>query len=86
MAYRRCWSVSDGWEAYRHVFPRTRHRSTAKASGETTHMERWNNTLRRANARYVRKTLSFSKSEVYHELSTRLFIIRYNVLRRSSVT
>ena len=25
-------------------------------------MERWNNTLRQANARYVRKTLSFSKS------------------------
>jgi insertion element IS1 protein InsB len=57
-----------------------------KASGETSHMERWNNTLRQANARFVRKTLSFSKSDVYHELVTRLFIIRYNLLRRSCVT
>lgn len=86
VAYKRCRSVSDGWEAYRHVFPRTRHRSMDKASGETSHMERWNNTLRQANARFVRKTLSFSKSDVYHELVTRLFIIRYNLLRRSCVT
>jgi len=49
-------------------------------------MERWNNTLRQANARYVRKTLSFSKSDFYHELVTRLFIIRYNLLRQSCVT
>ena len=85
-SYKRCGSVSDFWETYRHVFPRTRHRSTAKASGETSHMERWNNTLRQANARYVRKTLSFSKSDFYHELVTRLFIIRYNLLRQSCVT
>jgi IS1 family transposase len=45
----------------------------------TMPMERWNNTLRQANARYVRKTLSFSKSDFYHELVTRLFIIRYNL-------
>ncbi len=44
-------------------------------------MERWNNTLRHANARDVRKTLSFSQSDVYHELVTRLFIIRYNLLQ-----
>jgi hypothetical protein len=29
-------------------------------------------------ARYVRKTLSFSKSDFYHEWVARLFIIRYN--------
>jgi IS1 family transposase len=77
--YKRCRSFSDFWETYRKVFPAKSHRSVGKASGETNHMERWNNTLRQANARYVRKTLSFSKSDFYHELVTRLFIIRYNL-------
>jgi IS1 family transposase len=42
-------------------------------------MARWTNTLRQANARSGRKTLAFSKSDFYHELVTRLFIIRYNL-------
>lgn len=84
-AYKQCRSFSDFWEAYGNVFPATTHRSVAKASGETSHMERWNNTLRQANARYVRKTLSFSKSDFYHELVTRLFIIRYNLRQTCAV-
>ena len=48
-------------------------------------MERGNNTLRQRNARYVRKTLSFSKSDFYQEVVTRLFIIRYN-LRKACET
>ena len=77
--YRQCHSFSDFWEAYALVFPEETHRCVGKESGETNHMERWNNTLRQSNARYVRKTLSFSKSDYYHELVTRLFIIRYNL-------
>ena len=84
-AYKRCRSFSDLWESYRKVFPAKTHRSVGKASGETNHMERWNNTLRQRNARYVRRTLAFSKSDFYHELVTRLFIVRYNWLRRSCV-
>jgi hypothetical protein len=42
-------------------------------------MERWYCTLRQSCARFVRKTLSFSKSDVMHEIVTRLFIIRYNL-------
>jgi len=30
-------------------------------------------------ARFVRKTLSFSKSEVMHEVCLRLFLHRYNL-------
>jgi len=60
--------------------------SVAKASGETGHMERWNNTLRRTNTRYVRKMPSFSKSDFYLELVTRLFIIRYNNLQKACET
>jgi IS1 family transposase len=78
-AYRRCHSYSDFWEAYRAVFPKQTHRSVGKAEGQTNHLERWNNTLRQSNARYVRKTLSFSKSDLYHEIVTRFFIVRYNL-------
>jgi insertion element IS1 protein InsB len=83
-AYRHCHSYSDFWDAYALVFPVETHRSVAKHEGQTNHVERWNNTLRQSNARYVRKTLSFSKSDYFHELVTRLFIIRYNLARSSA--
>lgn len=78
-AYKHCQTYSDFWHAYANIFPKETHQSVGKDSGQTDHMERWNNTLRQWNARYVRKTLSFSKSDFYHELVTRLFIIRYNL-------
>ena len=76
---RRCRTFSDFWDTYEKVFPKETHRSVGKESGETNHVERWNNTCRQSNARYVRKTLSFSKSDFYHELVTRLYIVRYNL-------
>ena len=76
-AYQHCQTYSDFWEAYSNVFPKETHHSVGKESGQTNHMERWNNTLRQWNARYTRKTLSFSKTDYFHELVTRLFIIRY---------
>ena len=48
-------------------------------SGETAHVERWNNTLRQRLARFVRKTLSFSKSDVYHNIVTKWFSAKYNL-------
>ena len=78
-AYRHCQSVSDFWEAYQKVFPIETHRSVGKESGQTNHMERWNCTLRQKLARYVRKTLSFSKKTYMHHLVTRWFIVEYNL-------
>jgi IS1 family transposase len=78
-AYRRCRTFSDFWDTYQKVFATGKHQSVGKESGETNHVERWNNTLRQRLARFVRKTLSFSKSDFYHELVLRLFIIRYNI-------
>ncbi len=43
--------------------------------GQICHMERWYNTLRQSCTRFVRKTLSFSKSDAMHEIVTRLFVI-----------
>ncbi len=78
-AYKGCQSYSDFWEADRLVFPEQTHQCVGKGSGQTNHMERWYNTFRQSSARFVRKTLSFSKSEDMHEIVTRLFIIRYNL-------
>ncbi len=52
-----------------------------KETGETAHVERWNNTRRQRLARFVRLTLSFSKSEVMHDACLLLFLHRYNTER-----
>ncbi len=76
--YKHCHTFSDFWCAYQQVFPAETHRSVGKETGETAHVERWNNTLRQRVGRYVRHTLSFSKSDVSHSLLTRWFILQYN--------
>lgn len=78
-SYKLCRSSSDFWDAYQKVFSAQTHQSVGKESGQTNHIERWNNTLRQRLARFVRKTLSFSKSESVHDLVLRFFIIHYNL-------
>ncbi len=79
-AYRRCASFSDFWDAYQHIFAADRHQSVGKDSGETNHIERWFNTVRQRLARFVRKTLSFSKLDYYHDMLFQLFVDHYNRL------
>jgi insertion element IS1 protein InsB len=71
-------SRSDFWLAYQAAFPRRTRRLCGKAEGQTNHAERWFCTLRQRLGRFVRKTLSFSKSERMHEIALRLFIHQYN--------
>jgi insertion element IS1 protein InsB len=71
---------SDFWESYQKVFPEDRHQAVGKESGQTNHVERWNGTLRQRLGRFVRKTLSFSKSEQMHEICLLLFLHYYNRL------
>ncbi len=78
-AYRSGSCFTDFWEAYANVIPEAQHTACSKERGLTAHVERWNNTLRQRLARFVRKTLSFSKSEVMHEICLRLFLHRYNL-------
>jgi hypothetical protein len=66
-------------KAYGKVFPKATHRMVGKGAGETCHMERWNCTLRQRLARFVRKTLSFSKSHVMHQVVLKGFIVDYNL-------
>ena len=75
---KRAICYSDLWAAYALVLPSKRHRPVSKQSGETAHIERFNNTLRQRCANLVRKTLSFSKDEHWHEVRIRLFIDHYN--------
>lgn len=77
-AFRTGHCFSDFWEAYQLVLRPEQHTAVGKESGETAHVERWNNTLRQRLARFVRKTLSFSKSDVMHEICLFLFLHRYN--------
>jgi IS1 family transposase len=78
-SYQGCQSFSDLWEAYQLVFPPDTHQCIGKGERQTNHMERWYNRLRQSNARFVRKTLSFSKSDTMHEIITRSFIIQHNL-------
>jgi len=76
--YRRVQCDRDFWAAYSKVLPATQPTPVGKESGQTAHVEGWNLTLRQRLARFVRRTLSFSKSSVMHEACLRLFIHRYN--------
>jgi len=79
-SYKKCCSYSDFWEAYQNVFSSHTHQCVGKESGETSHVERWNNTLRQRLARFVRKALSFSKSDIYHEAVLKLYLHYYNTV------
>jgi insertion element IS1 protein InsB len=85
-SYRTSQSYSDFWDAYQAVFPKDTHQALGKEAGQTNHVERWNNTLRQRMARFVRKTLSFSKSLAAHHMFTKWFIFHYNLECVSSCT
>ena len=71
---KRALLYSDYWDRYANVLPAKRLRQVGKDTGETAHIERFNNTLRQRCANLVRKTLSFSKDLKEHERRIRLFI------------
>ncbi len=76
--YQHATCYSDFWQAYQIVVPDQQHHAVGKETGETAHIERWKNILRQHLARFVRKTLSFSKCYTMHEICLKLFIHRYN--------
>jgi insertion element IS1 protein InsB len=76
--YRQGHCFTDWWAAYTAVIPEEHHFAVGKETGETAHVERWNNTLRQRLARFVRMTFSFSKSVLMHEACLLLLLHRYN--------
>ena len=77
-AYKQGLVFTDFWTAYQQVIPKVLHRAGGKGAGQTCHIERFNNTLRQRLARFVRKTLSFSKCDLMHEICLLLFLHDYN--------
>ena len=77
-AYRAGLLFTDFWSAYAEVLPPGQHRASGKGAGQTNHVERFNNVLRQRLARFVRRTLSFSKTGAMHEDCLRLFLHEYN--------
>ena len=77
--YKDSTTFSDFWAAYDKVIQTGKHSSVGKHTGQTNHVERWNNTLRQRIGRFVRKTLSFSKCEINHFWFTHWFIVNYNL-------
>ncbi len=66
--------------------PEDQHEATGKEEGQTSHVERWITTLRQRLSRFVRKTLSFSKShQMHHYCCLKLFVYRYNLERRTII-
>ena len=53
-AYREGHCFTDFWAAYTAVIPEAQHSVVGKETGETAHVERWNNTLRQCLASFVR--------------------------------
>jgi IS1 family transposase len=83
---RACPAYTDEYDVYPRIVPPEQHRLAPKHAHQTNHQERWNNTLRQWLGRYTRKSLSFSKEDVYHTLITHWFIIEHNLRMRSSHT
>ena len=79
LAYRQSRLYTDHLESYYNVLPASQHHPRYPKRGPTNHMERFNNTLRQRLGRFVRKTLSFSKSFQMHEIALRLFLHHYNL-------
>jgi len=80
-AYRQSLLYTDHLESYHSVLPTGQHHARYPRRGATNHVERFNNTLRQRVGRFVRKTLSFSKSRSMHEVAIRLFLHHYNLTR-----
>lgn len=84
-AFKQGICFSDFWEAYQAVIPDEQHQPVGKDSGLTAHVERFNNTIRQRLARFVRRTLSFSKSDHMHLICLHLFFHRYNLERTAVI-
>jgi IS1 family transposase len=79
LEYReRAICYTDFWESYESVFPKDRHHSVGKESGQTNHVERFYCTMRQRISRLVRKTLSFSKKIENHIGAIWNFVHHYN--------
>ena len=74
--------LTDNWDAYGLAIPSEQHVACCKESGQVSLIERFNCTLRQRVSRLVRKSLSFSKSDWFHQGAIKYFLAFYNLERR----
>jgi insertion element IS1 protein InsB len=72
---------TDQYESYEGVIPSKQHYAVPKQAGKTSHIERFNCTLRQRVSRLVRKALSFSKKLENHIGAIKYFICHYNLIK-----
>ncbi len=73
--------ATDLLPVYRAVVPPGQHAPAGKEAGLTAHVERFFGTLRQRCARFVRKTLSFSRKMENHVGALWYFVREYNLCR-----
>ena len=76
---------TDQYDVYTGVIQAEQQRAITTQARNTTHIERFNNTLRQRVARLVRETLSFSKKLANHIGAIKYFICHYNLTRRGAL-
>jgi insertion element IS1 protein InsB len=76
---------TDQYDVYKGVIPAERHKAITKKARKTTHIERFNNTLRQRLSRLVRDTLSFSKKVENHIGAIKFFICHYNLEKAAAL-
>jgi insertion element IS1 protein InsB len=81
-AYRQqAMFYTDQYVVYEGVIPVAQHRAISKLARQTTHRERFNNTLRQRVSRPVRDTLAFSQKLANHSGAVQFFICADNLTR-----
>lgn len=74
-----CFFETDDWEAYRSIIPVEKHKI---GKDLTFFIEGFNATIRARVSRLVRKTLSFSKLDKWHNLAIGWFFWQFNLERQ----
>lgn len=79
IALRDCYFETDDWKAYESIIPPNRHKV---GKDLTYYIEGFNATIRARCSRLVRKTLSFSKLDKWHNLAIGWFFRQFNLERQ----
>lgn len=74
-----CHFETDDWKAYESIIPSKQHKV---GKDLTYYIEGFNATIRARCSRLVRKTLSFSKLDIWHNLAIGWFLWQFNLERQ----
>lgn len=85
-AWRKKLVYTDLYSAYFATVPKWKHRPSEKGSGRTNTVERTNNSIRQRLARFVRRSLSFSKCPKMHEKTLLVFLHNHNKTLANSLS